>query len=104
MVFVLLVTLLAAGCRAASKPVPTLDFTLEQEGEGLVVRVQVTGMQVPEQGHVHVYLDDGPEAMAYTTTYRIPKVAPGAHKVRVELSDMQHRPLGVSLTKEITIK
>lgn len=98
------VAVLAAGCGRPERPKPTLDFTLEQQGESLVVQVSVKGLAVPEQGHVHLFLDDGPETMAYSTTYQFPKVAPGLRKVRVELSDLQHRNLGVSVTKEIEVK
>ena len=99
-----LVATVLGGCRAGGRPKPALDFTLEQQGESLVVQVSIEGLKVPEQGHVHLFLDDGPETMAYSTTYQFPKVAPGLHKVRVELSDLAHRNLGVSLTKEIEMK
>jgi len=99
----LAVALLVAGCRS-TKPKPTMDFSLEQQGESLVVRVKVAGMQIPTDGHVHIRVDDGPEAMAYTSTYTIPKITKGKHRVSVELSDMQHEYLGVKQEKEIEIK
>lgn len=101
-----LLTLALVGLTACSRqrPAPQMDFTLEQQGESLVVRVQVQNFRVPADGHVHVRLDDGPEAMVYQTTYTFPKVAPGTHTISVQLSDMQHNYLGSPQSKEITVK
>lgn len=98
-----LAVLLLAGCRA-ERPAPEFDFSLAQSGESLIVTVQTGSFKVPENGHVHVRLDDGPETMIYKTTYTVPKVAPGRHKVTVELSDPQHNYFGVRKEKEIEIK
>lgn len=98
-----LALLLLAGCRA-ERPAPAFDFTLEQSGEALVVKVETGTFKVPEDGHVHIRLDDGPETMIYKTTYTVPKVAAGRHKVTVELSDPQHNYFGVRKEKEIEIK
>ncbi|MDF2629422.1 MAG: hypothetical protein K0R39_3253 [Symbiobacteriaceae bacterium] len=91
------------GCRA-ERPAPEFDFTLEQSGDALVVNVQTGTFKVPENGHVHIRIDDGPEAMLYKTTYTVPKMDPGRHKVVVELSDPQHNYFGVRKEKEIEIK
>ncbi|HLN62801.1 MAG TPA: hypothetical protein VK464_14745 [Symbiobacteriaceae bacterium] len=102
-----LVVLLAmvAGCgKTEPKTGVTLDATVVQKGEGISISVKTTGFQVPKDGHIHISVDGGPQAMAYSNTYTIPKVAPGVHKVEVGLSDMQHNDLGVSQTKEIEVK
>lgn len=103
LILIVAALLLLAGCRA-QRPQPEFDFTVEQKGEGLTVRVETGAFEVPKDGHVHVRLDDGPEAMIYGKSYTIPKVAPGKHKVIVQLSDPQHNYFGVSKEKEIEIK
>jgi hypothetical protein len=95
--------LLLTGC-GKERPKPEIDFTLEQKGEGIAIVVTTTGFTVPKDGHIHIRVDGGPEAMAYSNTYTIPKVSLGKHSVEVGLSDMQHRDLGVTKTKEIEVK
>lgn len=95
--------LLLGGCKA-ERPAPTVDFTAEQQGQSLVITVQTTNFRIPGDGHWHVRLNDGPEAMAYSKVYTIPNVAPGTYKVYVELSDLKHQDLGVSATREIVVK
>ena len=103
MLVVALALLLLTGCRA-ERPSPEFDFSLAQSGEALIVTVQTGNFKVPDDGHVHIRIDDGPETMIYKTIYTVPKVAPGRHKVTVELSDPQHNYFGVRKEKEIEIK
>ncbi len=91
-----------AGC--GERPEPTLDFTVEQQGSDLVVTLKTTNFRIPEDGHAHIRIDGGPEAMFYTTTYRVPEISPGRHEVHVYLTDMEHREIGLSKTWEIEIK
>lgn len=99
----LLTALMVAGC-GREKPRPTMDFTLEQTGEGLTIRVQTTNFKVPQDGHVHIWIDDGPETMAFQDTYTIPKLAPGLHRVTVDISDTRHINLGLKKTKEVEVR
>jgi hypothetical protein len=105
LVAMLAVALLVGGCARKQRTV-SFDFTLEQTAQGLKVAAQVTGLKIPQEGHMHVRLDDGPEAMPYEATYTIPKaaVSPGKHKVTVQITDVQHNPLGSPLTKEIDVQ
>lgn len=68
------------------------------------MQVETGTFKVPQDGHVHIRLDDGPETMIYSRTYTIPKVAPGRHIISIELSDPQHNYFGVRKQKEIAIK
>ncbi|HYF96221.1 MAG TPA: hypothetical protein VD969_28770 [Symbiobacteriaceae bacterium] len=97
------VLLLLAGCRAA-RPQPEFDFTVEQKGAGLTVRVETGTFRVPQDGHVHIRLDDGPETMIYSKSYTIPKVALGTHRITIQLSDPRHNYFGVSKEKTVDIK
>lgn len=94
---------LLAGC-GANTPEPQLNVTLEQVGQDLLIKMDTGAFKIPEHGHLHVRLDDGPEAMPYSNTYKIAGVTPGKHAVAVELSDVGHKPLGVKVIKEIEIR
>jgi hypothetical protein len=91
-----------AGC--GSKPKPEMEVSVRQNGESLVVQVKTKNFRVPADGHVHIRLDDGPEIMAWSETYTIPKVSPGQHVVHVELSDLEHRNLGVKQSIPVEVK
>src|SRR4051794_14886185 len=97
---VLLAALVLTGCGSGTKTRPTVDFSLEQSGESLIIRVETTNFKVPTDGHAHIRLDNGSEAMAYGQTYTIPKVEKGKHTVSVQLSDVSHNYLGVKQVKE----
>jgi len=94
--------LLLAGCGA--KPAPTLSVTAEQKGEGMVIHIATTNFQVGPDGHVHVRLNGGDEAMIYANTYTIPKLEPGRYTVDVELSNAKHENLGVKQSLQVEIK
>lgn len=97
-----LLVLALLGCGGKSKP--TIEMALSQQSDGLRVDVTTTGFEVGKDGHLHLRLDGGPETMVYKSNYTFPNVEPGKHSVFVELSNVAHKPLGVSQTKEIEIK
>jgi len=103
MLVAVMALLLLAGYRA-ERPGRGFGFAPAQSGGARVRTVQTGSFKVPDNGHVHIRIDDGPETMIYKTTYTVPKVAPGRHKVTVELSDPQHNYFGVRKEKEIEIK
>lgn len=101
LVLVVVAGLVFSGC---GRPKPEMEFTVQQVGKGLEIRVEMTGFAVPRDGHVHIRIDDGPEVMVYTPVYTIPEIAPGIYKVSVDLSDKQHRDLAVGKSKTVEIK
>lgn len=105
LVAVLAVALMVSGCAKKPRDV-SFDFALEQTDKGIKITAQVTGLRIPQEGHIHVQLDDGPVAMPYESVYTIPATAysAGKHKVTVQLTDVSHNPIGESKTKEIEIK
>jgi len=94
----MLAALPLAGCGGRETAEPTLSVTASQEDGALVVRVKTENWQPGKDGHVHIYLNDGPEAMVYGYTYRVPDIEPGLYKIHVELADHRHEPIGVSQT------
>jgi len=95
--------LLLGGC-GDERPEPTMDFQVEQSGRGITIEVFTTNFQVPQDGHIHIWIDDGPETMAFQNTYTIPELSPGVHRVTVDLSDIRHNNLGLRKTKEVEVR
>lgn len=98
-----LLLLVTAGC-GGRKAEPTLQVTAEQRGSGLVLRLQTTNFVLGKDGHAHVRLNGGPEAMIYGSTYTIPELKPGLYTIEVELQDLQHKYLGVKQTLHYEVK
>jgi len=94
----LLAAALLAGCGGKETAAPTLSVQASQEGSSLVVRVSTENWQPGRDGHVHIYLNDGPEAMIYGYTYTVPDIEPGEYKIHVALADNRHEHIGVSET------
>ena len=91
-------SLALAGCGGKQTAEPKLTVTTTQEDGTLVVHVKTENWQVGKDGHVHIYLNDGPEAMIYGYTYRVPDIEPGEYKIHVELANPRHEHIGVSET------
>lgn len=92
-----LLTLTLAAC-GGKKSEPQLQVSAEQKGSGLVLRLQTTDFAIGKDGHAHVRLNGGDEAMIYAYTYTIPELQPGLYTIEVELSNLKHENLGVKQT------
>lgn len=92
----LLLTLGATGC--GRRPDPTLEVSAEQRGSGLVIQMKTTNFRLGKDGHAHVRLNGGPEAMIYANTYTIPEIEPGIYTIEVELANVKHENLGIKQT------
>jgi len=95
---VALASLGLTGCGGRESAQPELSVTASQEDGDLVVHVKTENWQPGKDGHVHIYLNDGPEAMIYGYTYRVPDIEPGQYKIHVELANRRHENIGVSET------
>lgn len=100
---ILSAALLLGGC-GAERPQPSMDFTVVQTGKGITIQVFTTNFQVPQDGHIHIWINDGPETMAFQNTYTIPELPPGVHRVTVDLSDLKHNNLGLKQSKEVEVR
>jgi predicted small lipoprotein YifL len=96
----LLVALSACGPK---KP-PTLKAIVEQQGQNMVITAETENFKLGVDGHMHVRINDGPEAMPKGNKYTLANWPPGKYKVYVELSDPNHNPLGISETVEFEMK
>ncbi|MEW8977909.1 MAG: hypothetical protein AB2385_05840 [Symbiobacterium sp.] len=95
---------LLTGCGGRDSEGPTLAVTAAQEGRDLVVYVKTENWEAGRDGHVHIYLNDGPEAMIYGYKYTVPNIEPGEYKIHVELANTRHEHIGVSETIYFEIK
>jgi hypothetical protein len=59
---------------------------------GKIVQVAGSTALVPNEGHLHVYLDDQLISMTSATTTTIPDVEPGTHLLKVEFVANDHFP------------
>ena len=68
----------------------TVDLRVDLEGARIVP--QTTTELAPDEGHLHVLLDDELISMTEGTRQRIRDVAPGVHRLTVEFVANDHAP------------
>jgi hypothetical protein len=68
----------------------TVDLRVALEGATIVP--QTTTDVRPDEGHLHVYLDDRLISMTEGLEQAVPDVAPGLHRVTVEFVAADHAP------------
>lgn len=69
----------------------TVPLRLKLEG-GEIVPATTTGNVQPDEGHVHVYLDNNLVTMTASLSTDLQDVAPGQHLVEVEFVANDHFP------------
>ena len=60
--------------------------------EGATLVPQTTKEVQPDEGHIHVYLDDALISMTEGTEQRIEDLSPGVHRLQVEFVAADHAP------------
>ena len=68
----------------------TVDLKIDLKG-ATIVPITSTDLK-PDQGHIHVILDDQLVSMTTGTELKIPNVSPGHHLIRVEFVATDHGP------------
>jgi hypothetical protein len=68
----------------------TVDLKIDLKG-AKIVSLTSTDLK-PDEGHIHVILDDQLVSMTTGTELKIPNVAPGHHLIRVEFVATDHGP------------
>jgi hypothetical protein len=68
------------------------QVTVKLELDGGTIASTSSTELVPDEGHVHVVLDDQLISMTSDLTYVIPDVAPGMHLLKVEFVANDHAP------------
>jgi Family of unknown function (DUF6130) len=87
---------------------PTNGQTIH--GSNVALRVSLQGARivpsttanvVPDQGHIHVYVDDAIVSMTFGLRQVIPNVSPGQHVLRVEFVASDHLPFDPRLFQSV---
>lgn len=100
----LALALVVTGCGGGKKTERTLSVTAEQQGSELKLRFETTNFEVGKDGHIHVRINGGPEAMVFAYTYTVPDLAPGRYEIETELSNAKHVNLGIKRTITVEMK
>lgn len=58
----------------------------------------------PDQGHLHLYLDDRIESMNFSTTSKLMAVQPGLHVLRVEFVASDHLPFDPRVIAQVAFE
>jgi hypothetical protein len=69
-------------------PNPRAQFNVI--GATVVNPAVVTGKLRGNEGHIHMYIDNGPVNMAYQTAQNLPTLAPGPHVLKAEFVAIDH--------------
>lgn len=67
------------------------DARVQVQGSTARVTVEVSGLLMGRDYHPHLYLDDGPEIMMFTSPYSFSRLSEGRHQLRVAIADSAHR-------------
>lgn len=68
-----------------------------------IVPVTTTNI-TPDQGHLHLYLDDQIESMNFSTSATLTAVQPGLHVLRVEFVASDHLPFDPRVIAEVAFE
>jgi hypothetical protein len=72
--------------------IPGSNVTLKLKLDGGTIATTTSTDLVPDEGHLHVVLDDQLISMTSDLTSVIPDVAPGSHLIKVEFVANDHAP------------
>ena len=78
----------------------SVTLTVDLEGAKLVPQTS-TDVQ-PDEGHLHVYLDDALISMTEGTSQKIADLSPGVHRIQVEFVASDHAPFDPRVTAAST--
>ena len=68
-----------------------------------IVPVTTTNI-TPDQGHLHLYLDDQIESMNFSTSATLTAVQPGLHVLRVEFVASDHLPFDPRVIEQVAFE
>ncbi len=80
------------------------DVPIEVELSGAKIIQATTTHIEPDEGHLHVYLDNQIVAMNFSTTQDLENVKPGMHILRVEFVAADHRPFDPRVFTAVTFE
>jgi hypothetical protein len=101
------------GSAQAHEHKPVMDVAWELSGTQLTVKV-TTDLHIspehyglerqPNEGHIHMYLDNGEKIGVKQETQVFKNLAPGPHNLKVSLHNNDHTPYDVTKTFDFEVK
>ncbi|MGG1552365.1 DUF6130 family protein [Paenibacillus ferrarius] len=100
---------------AATTAKPVLDASYKVDGKNVTITYQTTNFKlseedmnkanVPGEGHLHVYVDGKQKGMiGKTGPLTLTNLAAGAHEIKLELQQNDHKELNVEKILNVTVK
>jgi hypothetical protein len=80
----------------------SVDVKVQLEN-ATIVPVTTTNI-TPDQGHLHLYLDDQIESMNFSTSAKLTAVQPGLHVLRVEFVASDHLPFDPRVIAQVAFE
>ena len=81
---------------------PVVEVRLRLQN-ATIVAATTTNIR-PDQGHLHLYLDDQIESMNFSTSATLPSVKPGLHVLRVEFVASDHLPFDPRVIAQVAFE
>ena len=72
--------------------------------ENATIVAATTTNITPDQGHLHLYLDDQIESMNFSTSAKLTAVQPGLHVLRVEFVASDHLPFDPRVIEQVAFE
>ena|SRR2546425_11983144 len=82
----------------------SVDITVKVALTGAKIVPATTTHIVPDQGHLHVYLDNQIVTMNFSLTGDVPNVGPGLHVLKVEFVASDHQPFDPRVIEQVAIE
>lgn len=104
-----------AGTAKSTTAKPVLDASYKVDGKNVTITYQTTNFKlseedmnkanVPGEGHLHVYVDGKQKGMiGKTGPLTLTNLAAGAHEIKLELQQNDHKELNVEKILNVTVK
>jgi hypothetical protein len=82
----------------------SVDIPVKVVLTGAKIVPATTTHVVPDQGHIHVYLDNQIATMNFSLTGDVPNVGPGLHVLKVEFVASDHQPFDPRVIEQVAIE
>ena len=81
---------------------PVVEVRLRLQNATIVAAT--TSSITPDEGHLHLYLDDQIESMNFSTSAKLSAVRPGLHVLRVEFVASDHLPFDPRVIAQVAFE
>jgi hypothetical protein len=82
----------------------SVDVPVKVSLSGAMIVPATTANIRPDQGHIHVYLDNQIATMNFSLTGDVPNVTPGLHVLKVEFVASDHQPFDPRVIEQVAFE